>query len=525
MAAIQTMIHSCPVSPGAFSAMLHRLFLKLEAPFQRAWMVLPEIFRLDTEGGRPIYFITMSKGSLIFCLWAGIVLLCDVPKAMAEAIAENYVIYCSPSLKEPQKDSVLLELQNFIAGTLGADPQSNGMKPGDSIQVFDASTMNQIGPTTKIPNSATTPALQLKAAEEMIASFIKFLEEEKSDSVNIPKLVSNYKESVSVPEAKVLIIGSPLYFDDVAAHDMREGWLSDGYFGQPPSRTVFSVQYKEKNLRGNTFRICTTLQDQEYGTENKNAHKDMVRRFWAIYFNKCGGSLVSFQSDIPTAFRSLLRDDLEEIPHDFNPDDTEMVVRRSQTELHKVQVEKHPVSDVTNTGVSRSEELLSRAALVQGGKDWISADPARFNKENEDISALQGFQWKTRIALKWSTDGDFKDVDLDLYVRPRDSSHELSFHKTESPEGIHLKDFPADSIAKYGFEIVDLKSSVDPGDLQIWVNAYSGSSSKGFEGEVRILHEGKLSVYPVHIKAPSGNKGREANYRNRSPFWASVATK
>lgn len=482
----------------------------------------PEFFRLDTESGVRIYLTPMSKGSLIFCLWAGIVLFAALPNGMAA----NYVIFCSPGLNKIHKNTIALEFQKFVSGGSGKpnEPQV-GMKPGDSIQVFDASSMMQIGPETIIPPNARTATLQYQAAADLVRAFLGFLRDETLEAkpLNVPKLVSSYKENVSSSDAKVLIIASPLYYDDVPAHDMREGWLSDGYFGQPPSVTVFSVQHKEKNLRGNTFRICTTLQDQDYGTDNKNAHKDMVRRFWAIYFNKCGGSLVSFQSDIPTAFRSLTREDLDGIPHDFNPDDTEMVVRRSQTELHKVQVEKQPVSDVTYTEVSRSEELISKAAQVQGGKDWISADPTRFNKENEDISALQGFQWKTRIALKWSTDGDFKDVDLDLYVRPRESSHELHFHKTESPEGIHLKDFPADSIAKYGFEIVDLKSSVDPGDLQIWVNAHSGSSSKGFEGEVRILHEGKLAAYPFHIKATTGNKGREANNRNRSSFWASIS--
>jgi hypothetical protein len=453
----------------------------------------------------------------------------------------NYVIFCAPGLEDSQAEAVFFEIRRFIAGDLKHNPQNPGMNPGDTIAVFDANSMQRIGPQIVMPSNARTQFKKSQEAAPMLKMLRNFLIKEPPYEglapapINIPRLVSNYKEMLDSSDAKVLMIGSPLYHDDVPAHDMREGWLSDGYFAQPPSVTVFSVQNKEKNLRGHSFRICAILDEKGYGTENKNAHQDMIKRFWAIFLNKCGGSLVSFQSDIATAFKSLRRDDLEEIPHEFDPNDKEMGIRTSKTELlPKITTATQPVpveenqnsaTQATDLTSSRSHEELSQAAAsLQGGLSWLQDKPEQFNETHKNLANLKDFEWKTRIGLKWPTNAEFRDMDLDLYVRPKDASHELSFRKTESLEGKHLKDFPADSIAKYGFEIVDLHTSTDPANLQIWVNAYSGKPPSGFQGEVRILHRGVVKAYPIQIKATSGNQGRDANNRNRSPYWTAVAS-
>ena len=449
----------------------------------------------------------------------------------------NYVVFCSPGLSAQQKDAVTAEFQKFVAGGSGkSNAPRSGMQVGDSIQIFDASSLRQIGSEILIPESARTPQLQYKEAAPLVKAFLEFLRDATLPAApaNIPKLVSTYKEKVNAKDARVLIIASPLYHDDVAAHDMREGWLSDGYFTQPPSVTVFSIKNKESNLRGNTFRICTTLSDNNYGTENKNAHQEMIKRFWAIYLNKCGGALVSFQSDIATGFNTLTKDDLDEIPHEFDPNDKEMVIRRSKIDIQgKISTEisnsnleekKDNAQGDTQKDAAINERAKAAAAEeLQNGLSWLHSDPDEFNSKNAAITGSSNFDWKTRIGLIWATNADFKDQDLDLYVRPTSSSHELCFNHTESQSGRHLKDFPADSIAKYGFEIVDLTSSVSPKDLQIWINAYSGSPKNGFRGELRVLHNGVLKSYPVKINATSGNKGGDSKNRNRSKYWASVS--
>ena len=51
IAAIQTMIHSCPVSPSAFCAMLLCFFLKVETLFQSFREVIRSAFKIGRNAG------------------------------------------------------------------------------------------------------------------------------------------------------------------------------------------------------------------------------------------------------------------------------------------------------------------------------------------------------------------------------------------------------------------------------------------------------------------------------------------
>ena len=466
------------------------------------------------------------------CLIAALSLVLTLLPTHAESsqpAPNNYVIFCSPGLSKEQKKLVALEFQKFIAGGSGKgnDPQS-GMKPGDTLQVFNASNLALLG-ELRMPESARTANLQFKAGADLVKGFFDFLKIDNATDIpaKIPSLVSSFKEKVRAKDAKVLIIGTPLYFDDVTAHDMRKGWLSDGYFQQQEDVTVFSTLNKEKNLRGCTFRFCTLLGDENYGTKNKGSHKDKVKRFWALYFNQCGGKLVSFQSDIPTGFQTLLKDDLEEFTYSVNKNDKRMMLVTSETELSPGDTTKIPVGEGINItqvdGINNVSTSTNQTISAVGADlSWITADPQDYNKTTSNTDANKS-QTTTIIALTCPTGGENSDQDLDLYVRPKISGDELCFKLEKTKDGKYTKDFPANSNAKYGFEIVDLISSVEPKNLQIWVNAYSGRPQKAFVGEVRVLSEGKLKVYPVKIDAKSGNEGSDSKNRNRSKYWVSIA--
>ncbi len=438
--------------------------------------------------------------------------------------AESFVVFCAPGLNKQTKEKVFLEFQKFVAGGGGKPNEPHrGMRKGDSIQVFDGFTLKQIGPELIISDSARTAQLQFKEASQLVAAFNSFLKNETQPEVplNIPRIVSTYKEKVNSHAARVLLIGSPIYFDDVPAHDMRKGWLSDGYFAQPSSVTAFSTADKGKSLRGNTFRFCTLLEDDGYGTDNKKSHQEMLRRFWAIYIERCGGKLVSFQSDSATGFQTLLKDDLEEISYQIDPSDAALSIHRSRTELTERTRESKPVAQAET--VSLSEQTLQDSS---SDLSWLfTSNPEKFNSERLSAAGkldASKQKWVTRIGLVWTAEGDAADQDLDLYVRPRGSTDELCFKCTQTADGKHIKDFPSKSSAKYGFEIVDLTADIPPSDLQIWVNAFNGKCASGFTGEVRVLHRGSLKVYPIRMKATSGNKGAESQNRNRSKFWTSV---
>lgn len=437
-------------------------------------------------------------------------------------IGRNFVIFCVPSLSEADRNEVFCDFQKFVSGGGGpkADP-AKGMVPGDSIQIFNASDLKEIGAHFVIPEEARTPALQYRAAAAIVGNFGKFLKESTADDhpVDLPKIVSSFREKVISQNADVLLIGSPLYHDDVVAHDMREGWLSDGYFTQEPSVTVFSTAARHGALRESGIRFCT-LSDDIWKTENKGSHQEMVRRFWALYIGQCGGKLLSFQSDIPTGFHALVVGDLPDLAetngYKINPEDTQMEVRRSRTIL-KPATTKVDEGNVATQATVASE---SKIDLSSAEFSWLTGDASAYRRLHPGPKNLPE-KGKVLIGLVWDTKKNPMDTDLDLRVREPGSNQELAFDSTQTPLGRHFKDF-SNAKANHGFELVDIDVPANPKDLEIWVNAYGGHSKSGFSGEVRVLYSGKLSTYPVAIKSIEGSCGKATPSREKDVAWARI---
>lgn len=258
------------------------------------------------------------------------------------------MIYCAPYLPDQVKEVLKTQVQYFAAGGTGASNQPKwGMRPGDTLRIFDGARRTQIGDALRMPSEARTPALQLKAATPVIKAFLDFLkndvwtgsgrdnplpQDEKVPTLNLPLIAS---DEVQEKTARVLLIGSPLYHDDVPAHDMRQGWLSDGYFNQDRSVTVFSTAGKKDNLKDASVRFC--ILDPSWGTANKLAHQEMVKRFWAIFIRECGGNLISFSPDLPKQLEQLAADDVKalQIEPPRNVNDKTMVIRQSLIEISK----------------------------------------------------------------------------------------------------------------------------------------------------------------------------------------------
>lgn len=460
----------------------------------------------------------MTRTLAILCLFVGFLL----PEGLLsqQSAPRNFVIFCSPGLSKQQKDQVLIEFQRFVSGGGGQKAsRTKGMVPGDTIQVFDAATLNQVTRLFQIPDSARTPNLQFKTAGQAVSELRDFLKNAKADDalVKLPQLVSSFRQKVAAKDAEVLLIGSPLYHDDVAAHDMRQGWLSDGYFAQEPSVTVFSTTTKSGALRNNAFRFCT-LTDDIWATENKGSHQEMTQRFWSLFVNLCGGRLVSFQSDIPTAFQSLVIDDLQDLVslNGYKPDsDDRMEVRSSRTLLA-------PQSTTEQTTVASARSSSNEAAIDLSRPEfsWLTSDASVYRKAHPSRGKLPA-QGRVRVGLTWSTESNPAVTDLDLHVNAGDPEDELSFRKVSTRAGRHYKDF-SNPKANHGFELVDLDGKVNPDDLKIWVNAFAGRSPRGFTGEVRVLYEDQLFDYPFSITAKQGNGGADSSKRASSMNWSEI---
>jgi len=444
--------------------------------------------------------------------------------AKVEALGRSFIIYCAPDLPDSAKVTLKTQVQYFIAGGSGASNQPKwGMRPGDTLRICDGSKRVQIGETIHIPETARTPVLQLQCATGTIKAFLEFLKtssgDGKSAGLNLPLIFS---DELQEKNARILLVGSPTYHDDVVAHDMRDGWLGDGYFNQPRAITIFSVSGKKENLKNATVRFCTL--DVPWGTSNKLAHQEMVKRFWAIFINECGGNLVSFHPDLREELVALASSEAKPLLIDPPRDAGEKSMKMHQSLIQM----QPPAKSITPTDTAIAppvappqiiQEVGTSAIEITAVPDWITIDPKIFIKSHP-LPAHLPAKDNVRIGLTWSTSGT-SGADLDLHVRPAQGDEELSFRNTKTPQGKHYKDF-SNPQANNGFELVDIDVPVDPKDVSIWINAFKGQSRNGFDGEVRVLYGGSLGVYPIHIPANKGNEGANAAQREKSPDWVQV---
>ena len=304
------------------------------------------------------------------------------PKTGSE---RSFIIYCAPNLPAELKKELKTEIQYFIAGGNGAaNSKKWGMKPGDTLRIINAANRVQINKLPlQIPSNARTPALQLKSGTETIKAFLDFLNSDtganpQSSNLNLPLILAD-----EVPDAStdILFIGTPLYFDDVPAHDMRNGWLSDGYFNQDRSVTIFSVSGKKENLRSAKVRFCIT-DTVPWGTQNKLAHQEMVKRFWAIFIKSCGGQLTAFSPDLHGHLEALAADGSKPLVIDppQEVDDKTMTIRQSL-----IEIVKQPEGKTVMSGQDVQLDVGAKgtgALTYQWKKDGVAIQGANSNVLN-----------------------------------------------------------------------------------------------------------------------------------------------
>jgi len=256
--------------------------------------------------------------------------------------ARVFEVYLSPSLPEATKEELKKQLQYFIAGV----DDKPGMRTGDALRIRDGSTGAQIGNEVITKKEDRIPKLRLRNAESTVQALKKFLnspsQPELRSSLNLAKILSTRQLQ---PAARILLIGSPIYHDDVEAHDMRRGWLSDGYFNQPPHLTIFSTQGKQANLQN--ARISIASVGAEWGAGAADNHKRGVERFWAIFTQENGGTLVYFDGSVEDGLKSLIAD---------NPQEVSIVPPRDKEEkklvIHtgKIEIQRQPDQQTIQSG-------------------------------------------------------------------------------------------------------------------------------------------------------------------------------
>lgn len=250
----------------------------------------------------------LSSFFLFAALSAQCLLLTSCDSQAQSGTPRVFEIYLSPDLPEATREELKKQIQYFIAGVEGKP----GMQTGDVLTIRDGASTNPIGEEVNTRKQDRIPKLRLKNAEATVQSLKSFLDSPKStegrSALNLAKILSTRQTQ---PNTRILVIGSPIYHDDVEAHDMRRGWLSDGYFNQPPQITTFSVQGKQANLQNARISIATV--GAEWGAGAEDNHRRGVERFWAIFTQENGGTLVYFDQAVEGGLKSLMAENPAEV--------------------------------------------------------------------------------------------------------------------------------------------------------------------------------------------------------------------
>lgn len=498
----------------------------------------------------------------------------------ASETSRKYEIFCAPGLPSDRLEKLEEILIEFIKGAL------EGLSPGDSISLHNGYSGEMIG-TFRLEGDFS-PRLRKRKSRGLAENFIEHMKKISPPgnraALNLPLIIGGKQPDAA--NTRILAIGSPRYYDDVDAHDMRKGWLSDGYFNAPPEKTFFSIIGKEGLLNGASVVICTLESDTSIQLRN-------LERFWAIYIQECGGRLSGWESGLESAFRVFTSQNPTErrITPPRNKDDKAPMILSGTIEIvdqpqpqvisfggearlsvkvsgkgpFSYQWQRNGVdipganSDIFHirnasgdsegiyTVIISSEEgrIVTAPAKIEIQKSTAGTSPPADVNPPEKFSPNAPPRWLTMpveeytaqypppdrmpdknplmVGLRWETQGT-KNLDLDLHVRPGVGRQELSFRNPSSPEGHHFKDFSSNPDAKHGYEIVELLTPVDPRELSVWVNAFNGTSTQGFKGEVRLFYAGLLRKYPFHIPATVGNYGKNSNKRNQDPCWVEITT-
>jgi len=384
---------------------------------------------------------------------------------------EKLIIGLSPFVEKPVAKAQVHALLKLLVGTVA---------PGESATIFNAYDLTTIG-RFSVPNKKVYahPKAKLRSNAHVVKNLLAFVEGAGTPNgdnqpsvpgaVRLPAFLTFLGQNFpSQDNTDVLLLGiSPLYDDPKARpFTMAQGHIpSDSHFQFSLSQTPFGLKGAGKILQN--FRIHFGLLDDQW--PHNQHHAFFVKRWWVLWAQQQGGTVVSFTHDRGTLFNRLAGHAPAprysyELDHTHS-NKLEMVKIRPPHVKHKTSLYERPVT-TTRLPIT----VLRQAEYVEIGITWS-------------------------CAL----------CDLDLYVKPHALAQTLFYRHTETPEGTYFKDFTR-APAINGFETVALHK-VDFKELLIALNFYGGEVVANVSGEMRIAIGLKTYAVPFEIKANKGNRG------------------
>lgn len=386
--------------------------------------------------------------------------------------ARDLVIGLSPfhAEKTAAKDQVKTVIQ-FLIETV---------EPGEQVTIYDAYHVKTIG-IFAVPNKPAYrhPKAKLGVNKRVLKNLLAFAKRSMKPNgdnrpsvvgaVRLPQFLAFLGENHAPQQDRdVLVLGSPL-FDDPKDQEfsMAQAQIpGDGHLQLSRSQTPYGIKGHGNILRN--FRIHLGFSD---GWRRDDHHSFYVKRFWILWAQGQGGSLVTFTSDLPTLF-GRVKAQAPAPKHEFEMKQSdapklEMILLRPASVKHQTSLYERP---------------LSSAPVAPTGLEHLN---------------------NVEVGITW----DHPTSDLDLYVQTKNSSKALSFLNRETAEGKYFKDFVNSPRATNGYETVAFFMPIDVTELVIGINYFGGHVPSSVIGTVRISLDGQTYAKDFEIHAQQGNHG------------------
>lgn len=388
-----------------------------------------------------------------------------VPAAQAREV----VVVMSPFQSTEQAKAQAVDVLEFLTK----------LEPGDKAILVDGDAITTIGEFLIPTNPAySAPNARVNVNRKTVDSLKKFISRATppvSDraprvpgALRLPQLLEFIARTVT-PEvgADVLVLGSPIYDapNDAAFSMHGERFPSDGHLLSGRSETIYGTTDYPEVLRGLRMHIVyestPSLRAEQY--------RHAVQRFWSLYVEKLGGSLITFTEDLPSAFRR--------------------VTDKAAAPTHTFKVNG-----------SRRIEMI-RIVPPQAGttiyERRLSDQPLAAN----DIQRAEHLE----IGLSWNC----ARCDFDLYMRSHASAQLLHFGYMDTPDGgRYWKDFTRSPQSSGGFETITFSAPVDLRAATVLVNFYGGTAS-GVQAELRVSVNGQTFAGRIDFAPGSGNSAAD----------------
>jgi hypothetical protein len=343
----------------------------------------------------------------------------------------------------------------------------------------------------------------------------------------------------------VVLMGSAIYRNiHENTFSFTDGrYPSDGHLACTLTESPLGVAEKKNRLAGVAVHWITPSND----VYANDLHQHRIGRFWMLWVHEQGGELESFSQDVERTLNKTFTISNHPFLHAFkDPDDQKVTFHAAlRREVPQWILSRPPIVQTnqptakandrlkTNTvpisvqveppATSEADPRPSNPRESQSGPSDADSNPSTQQQAVGTLDVITNSQvivqrpsqadlTKPALGIAW----EGKGVDLDLYVKSRNNSPEISFRRDRTPEGRLFKDERTGNVGAM-FEYVELNEDFGP-DSAAYVNLYAGHGP--ITCTIVLWKAGEVRVGNLELKANRGNRG--AGSRSNNDYWVKV---